>query len=55
MKTTRPTIEAEGDCYPRKDVRKMRKLIMRAIKETEHDKDRNNQTDTEDPNRRISE
>ncbi|KKN78856.1 hypothetical protein LCGC14_0346280 [marine sediment metagenome] len=29
--------ESEGDCYPRKDVRKMRRLIMKAIQETEHE------------------
>lgn len=41
MKTTPRAIEAmanaEGDCYPRKDVRKMRKRIMRAIKEKQNE------------------
>ena len=41
MKTTPQAIkamaESEGDCYPRKDVRKMRKRIMKAKQETENE------------------
>ena len=44
MKTTPQAREAmaesEGDCYPRKDVRKMRKLIMRTRQEQENQDDR---------------
>ena len=48
MKTTPQAIQAmaesEGDCYPRKDVRKMRRRIMKAIQEQENQDDRNTGT-----------
>ena len=50
MKTTSQAIQAmaesEGDCYPHKALRKMRRLIMKAIQEQENQDDRNRNTGT---------